>query len=581
MKSIIILGAFGIAVGAVFSAEPACQDDFNQTAGSGPDESRLTFDHGASGWGNAELEDYVSGRENSFVVEDPAALDGHALVLRATRTSDGKFHSARLKTTGKFSPMYGRIEARMKLPRGQGLWPAFWMLSESVERVEWPDCGEIDIMEVLGHEPQKLYGTLHGPGYSGGKALSVSTTLPDHASLSDAYHVYAVDWSPGRIEWSLDGRVYHVCTPASLPKGARWVFNDGLFFILLNLAVGGNWPGAPDSSTHFPQEFRIDYVRVYDRASTVSPGVVPRAYFGAYLEPRDRVLHGAGQDPDGFRDYSAALGAGRQPKIIMTYIGLGKSVAEITEWGRALKLQLEAAGPADILPQIGVSMVNGNDNGTGIDAAVAEGKRDREIAALCDAVRSLGRPVFVRIGYEFEGDWNGYRPESYRKAFVRVTQAFRGRHLPVATVWCAAVMSAGDRGMTRLLAYYPGDEWVDWWSLDLFSADEMSAKLPTAFCEEAGRHHKPVMIGESTARYVGVHDGQKSWDKWFAPYFAFIRGRPEIKAFCYIDWDWAVWSKKLGFTWNDWLDCRIEQDKTVLDLYRKEMDSPLYRHVSD
>ncbi|HEY4249184.1 MAG TPA: hypothetical protein VGM64_20335 [Lacunisphaera sp.] len=164
---------------------------------------------------------------------------------------------------------------------------------------------------------------------------------------------------------------------------------------------------------------------------------------------------------------------------------------------------------------------------------------------------------------------------------MRVTRAFREHHLAVATVWCAAAMSAGDHGLARLFAYYPGDEWVDWWSLDLFSAGEMSAKLPGSFCEEANRHRKPVMIGESTARYVGVHEGQKSWDKWYAPYFAFIRARPEIKAFCYIDWNWAVWSKKLGFSWNDWLDCRIEQDETVRKLYRKEMDSPLYRHDGD
>jgi beta-glucanase (GH16 family) len=579
MKSRFSFVWFFIAGACSFAAEPVWRDEFNQPAGTGPDESRWMLDLGASGWGNAELQDYTASRENSFVVADPEASDGHALVLRAVRARDGKITSARLKTQGKFAQLHGRIEARLKLPKGRGFWPAFWMLGESTDRVDWPACGEIDIMEVLGHEPNKLYGTLHGPGYSGKDGPSVSTTLPDKASLSEGYHVYAVDWSSGKIEWSLDGRVYHTRTPKTLPAGTRWVFDDGPFYVLMNLAVGGDWPGSPDSTTVFPQEMRVDYVRVYDQTAPVANDMVSRAYYGAYLEPRIQVLHGAGQDPVGFRDYAAALGPSRQPKIVMTYIGLGKSVAEIKAWGRDLKQQLADAGAADILPQIGVSMVNGNDTGTGIDGAVARGERDSQIAALCEVVQTLGRPVFVRIGYEFEGDWNGYRPESYRAAFIRVTRAFREQHLPVATVWCAAAMSAGDRGMQRLLNYYPGDEWVDWWSLDLFSADEMTRVLPTAFCVAAGQHRRPVMVGESTARYVGVRDGQRSWDKWYAPYFAFIRARPEIKAFCYINWDWAVWSKKLGFTWNDWLDCRIEQNETVKKLYQEEMDRTLYLHA--
>jgi beta-glucanase (GH16 family) len=157
---------------------------------------------------------------------------------------------------------YGRIEARMKLPEGQGIWPAFWMLGANITKVGWPKCGEIDIMEAPGHEPHKLHGTLHGPGYSCNKGISKATTLRDQKSLSAGYHVYAVDWSPGRIAWSLDGVVYHEVTPASLPAGAAWVFDDAPFFLLLNLAVGGHWPGYPDATTRFPQELRVDYVRV-------------------------------------------------------------------------------------------------------------------------------------------------------------------------------------------------------------------------------------------------------------------------------------------------------------------------------
>jgi beta-glucanase (GH16 family) len=137
------------------------------------------------------------------------------------------------------------------------------MLADRIATVGWPQCGEIDIMEVVGHQPHKLHGTLHGPGYSGPKGISSTTTLPNNASLADNYHVYAIDWTRGRIAWSLDGKVYAERTPADLPEGAEWVFDDAPYFLLLNLAVGGYWPLYPDETTTFPQEFRIDYVRVH------------------------------------------------------------------------------------------------------------------------------------------------------------------------------------------------------------------------------------------------------------------------------------------------------------------------------
>jgi len=245
-------------------AAPLWQDEFNQPAGTGPNPAFWTHDLGHNGWGNAELETYTDSRENSFIVDDPEATDGKALVLRAVRAADGQYTSARIKTQGKYATTHGRIEARMKLPRGQGIWPAFWMLGASITRIGWPACGEIDIMEVPGHEPGKLHSTIHGPGYSGKHGLTKSIVLPDGATFADRYHVFAVDWSPGRIEWSLDGRAYHTCTPASLPTDAKWVFDGAPFFLLFNLAVGGLWPGYPDATTKFPQELRIDYVRVFD-----------------------------------------------------------------------------------------------------------------------------------------------------------------------------------------------------------------------------------------------------------------------------------------------------------------------------
>lgn len=249
------------------ASNPTWQDEFKQTPGSAPDPKKWTFELGDSGWGNRELQKYTDLRENSFVVDDPEATDGRALVIKAVKTPAGAYTSARLKTQGKFSTTYGRIEARLKLPKGQGIWPAFWMLADSISHVGWPTCGEIDIVELIGHQPGTLYGTLHGPGYSGQHGISKPTVLPAGQIFGDAYHVFAVDWKPGRIEWLLDGKIYHTLTPADLPAGTKWVFDDSPFFLLLNLAVGGYWPGYPDDTTKFPQEYRIDYVRVYPLSS--------------------------------------------------------------------------------------------------------------------------------------------------------------------------------------------------------------------------------------------------------------------------------------------------------------------------
>lgn len=228
---------------------------------------KWVHDVGDNGWGNEELQFYTAERANSEVVEDAEAGHGKALAIRAVRGVDGRYTSARLKTRGRFATGHGRIEARLKLPKGKGIWPAFWMLGDNIDSVPWPDCGEIDIMEMLGHLPDTLHGTLHGPGFSGSLGLTKSTQLPGGAEFNSAYHVFAVDWQPGRIDWILDGRVFHTITSAGLPTGGKWVFDGAKFFILLNLAVGGKWPGYPDETTELPQEYRIDYVRVYRNAA--------------------------------------------------------------------------------------------------------------------------------------------------------------------------------------------------------------------------------------------------------------------------------------------------------------------------
>lgn len=239
-------------------------DEFDGANGTSPDAAKWVFDIGGGGWGNNELETYTSRTEN-------ARLEDGMLVIRALQeTYTGPdliprdYTSARLKTLGRAQWTYGRIEARLKLPFGQGLWPAFWMLGADIEQVGWPNCGEIDIMENIGREPSIVHGTLHGPGYSGGSGIGSSYTLPGGARFADDFHVFAVEWEANVIRFYVDGNLYATRRPADLPGGASWVFNKP-FFLILNVAVGGNWPGAPDASTVFPQTLFVDYVRVYQR----------------------------------------------------------------------------------------------------------------------------------------------------------------------------------------------------------------------------------------------------------------------------------------------------------------------------
>lgn len=238
--------------------------EFNGASGTGPDTSVWNYDTGAGGWGNAELQTYTTSRQNS-------ALDGQGnLVLTARKEANGSYTSARIQTNDKVEVKYGRIEARIQIPRGQGIWPAFWMLGGDFPGASWPSSGEIDIMENVGKEPHIVHGTVHGPGYSGGAGITGSKMHPQGWSYADDFHTFAIDWKPGQITWFVDGVQFHQVTRASVGANA-WVF-DKPYFLILNLAVGGQWPGYPDATTTFPQQMKVDWVRVLDNGSNSGSG---------------------------------------------------------------------------------------------------------------------------------------------------------------------------------------------------------------------------------------------------------------------------------------------------------------------
>ena len=253
----------------------AWSDEFNDPAGTPPNPNVWTHELGDGalneivGWGNNELQYYTDSTDN-------AAMDGDGnLVIRTTKVNTDttdlvcwygacEYTSARLLSWHKAEFKYGRIESRIKVPFGAGLWPAFWTLGTDINEVHWPQTGEIDIMEFVGREPFEVFGTIHGPGYFGGNSFGDTYTFGE--PVSDNYHTFAIEWGPDKIDWYVDGIHYHSAVPDNVSPN-EWVFNHP-FFMLLNVAVGGNFGGAVGHDTTFPQTMRGDYVRVYQAVDT-------------------------------------------------------------------------------------------------------------------------------------------------------------------------------------------------------------------------------------------------------------------------------------------------------------------------
>jgi beta-glucanase (GH16 family) len=263
LASVFFVVPFGIS---------SCENDEKQTVttkfslvwadefdvNGAPDAAKWTYDigRGQNGWGNNELQFYTNSAENAVV------QNGYLIITAKQQAMGGaNYTSARIKTKGKFEQKYGRFEARIKMPLGKGMFPAFWMLGSNFDQVSWPQCGEIDIMEYLGNKPTEVFGTIHGPGYSAGNSISKKYSLPNDR-FDNGFHVFGVEWTDHHINWYVDNVLYNQITIDKVREKGPWVF-DNSFFMLLNLAVGGNLPGSPDANTTYPQRMIVDYVRVY------------------------------------------------------------------------------------------------------------------------------------------------------------------------------------------------------------------------------------------------------------------------------------------------------------------------------
>ncbi len=251
----------------------AWSDEFNGAVGSAPNSANWTYDTG-TGQPNNELENYTTSTNNSQIINDSNAVDGKALAIISLDPGGnndvmGNYTSARLKSQNLQTFTYGYMEARIRMPYGQGIWPAFWMLGNNISTVGWPACDEIDIMENIGQSGDQAnnHGSLHD-----GNDTTQIFTLTGGQLFHNEYHMFSALWQSNEIQFFCDGNLYETDTPATM--GNNWAFNSNPNFILLNTAVGGNWPGNPDGTTSFPQTMFVDYVRVYQTGFATPTPVV-------------------------------------------------------------------------------------------------------------------------------------------------------------------------------------------------------------------------------------------------------------------------------------------------------------------
>jgi hypothetical protein len=294
-----------------------------------------------------------------------------------------------------------------------------------------------------------------------------------------------------------------------------------------------------------------------------------RLFFRAKFEPKNQVLVGAGQvDPADFLSFSKAMDNQIKPIIFMDYLdahdqNLNKSFDSLEVKQKSI--------PWKTWLQLGLAFVD--EHGKPSDSLAATGFFDDHLRIIAQRLKQLQCPVYLRIGYEFHGRWNGYSPVPYIKTFRRVVDILKEMKVKnVATVWCAeAGELPGD-----YMKFYPGDEYVDWWGIDLFSAGDILKTSTIEFTGNAASHKKPVMIGESTPRNTTTLKEEASWNEWFVPYFQYIETNRNVKAFCYINWDWVKYGKMWSVDWISWGDCRIEKSKVIPEKLKEKLKNKLY-----
>lgn len=283
------------------------------------------------------------------------------------------------------------------------------------------------------------------------------------------------------------------------------------------------------------------------------------------FEPKgNKIIHGAGQSKEMFRAYSKAVEK-YKPIIYMTYMTYIK-IQNLDKWLKNIKIELKDY--PDVILQIGFNLrVNGKD----ATKEISKGKYDSELNKFLDFVTDFNRPIFIRLGYEFDAPGK-YKPDLFVKSWKYFIDLSRSRGIKnLAFVWCACPYP----GTEPIKKYYPGDDYVDWFGIDLFAVKnfENENSLVESFMNLAKFHRKPVMIGESTPARTGVNRGKASWDEWFKTYFNWISTHPNVKAFCYINWDW-------GKDWKqpEWLNGRIHENETVRKNFVKELSKKKYIH---
>lgn len=433
--------------------------------------------------------------------------------------------------------------------------------ADSTTTVGWLDNpGEFQVLPTGCPSPP---ATPRAPVVSGSAQTTLDVAIHPEDSREDAYAIRVTPGMEGRIYVQEDGRLgFFPVFQTPTAWGTRRV---------IGLPWGRLWTVAARRLSREGSGCISDAGPGVSR-STAPSSVVARGDYGARFEPKDGVLHGAGQtyregtpQNTAFERYADTLGDSRFPLVFMDYLGVGSPVSAY-ERVRARVERIENDYGKRVFPQIGFYIASG-------EALPTEAQLDLIVAGM----RALGRPSFLRIGYEFNGTWYQpmYQPTYYVESFRRVTRRLREAGLLVATLWCAFPGYDLEYGSWEFLRdFYPGDEYVDWWSVDLFTPDSLLHGNTLVFLAQAQAHGKPVMIGEATPTGVGA-DGAEDWNTWFVPFFGLIHNHACLKGHAYIDWDWA------NTEWPTWGDARLETgNATVRANYLQEMGRSLYRHAT-